>query len=474
MGVRYGGAASGCAARASTPRFRANRRMSIRALCAGVGQLTGHPILMHTLTLRRMVACLALLPPMQAAGQSRDIERAAGEWIFQMDGDRQQQRVTLSADGDSLRGDVYGQRFAATLSGRRLVFRVGDFRWRAVLSGDSLTGWLGIDPDSSGWRAARIRTPATARRFEVKPQQYFRELRTGIAPILRLYAGDTVHTTTVDAGGWGTGAFGDRKNKLSMGGNPLTGPFYVEGAVPGDVLIVKLHRVRLNRDWAFSGTSIIDDAMESGYAAGRRTSEFDNKWLLDTIAGTARLATPPAALASLRIPLRPFLGVVAVGPGDNVSPSSRESGAFGGNMEYAQLRDGTTLYLPVTELGAWLYLGDGHAAQGDGELTGDAMETAMDVTFSVDIARSKFWGAPRAESADHIMSIGIGGSLDQAMRRATSDLARWLEADYKLTSNEAAVLMGFGVIFDIPDLVPPQVGVSARLPKALLRDLTRR
>jgi amidase len=308
----------------------------------------------------------------------------------------------------------------------------------------------------------------------VQPQQYFRELRTGIAPIQRLYAGDTVHTTTVDAGGWGIGAFGDRKNKLSVGGNPLTGPFYVEGAVPGDVLVVKLHRVRLNRDWAFSGTSIIDDAMETSYAVGRRASEFDNKWLLDTIAGTARLATPPAALASLRIPLRPFLGVIAVGPGDNVMPSSRESGGFGGNMEYAQLREGTTLYLPVTELGAWLYLGDGHAAQGDGELTGDAMETSMDVTFSVDLLRSKFTGVPRAESADHIMSIGVGGSLDQAMRRATSDLARWLEADYKLTSNEVAVLMGFGVIYDIPDLVPPQVGVSARFPKALLREIARR
>jgi acetamidase/formamidase len=72
------------------------------------------------------------------------------------------------------------------------------------------------------------------------------------------------------------------------------------------------------------------------------------------------------------------------------------------------------------------------------------------------------------------MSIGVGGSLDQALRRATTDLARWLESDYKLTSNDVARLLGFGVIYDIPDLVPPQVGVSARLPKSLLMTLPKR
>ena len=423
-------------------------------------------------TVASMLSALAITPCAQA--QVRDAGRAAGEWVFQMDGDRQPQRVVLEARGDSLRGNVYGQRFAATLNGQRLAFRVGDFRWRGTLKGDSLNGWLGIDPDSSTWRAVRYRAPSTARRFEFAPNRYERELRVTPSPALRIYPGDTVHTTTVDAGGWGRGAFGARDNKMTTGGNPLTGPFVVEGVVPGDVLIIRLHRVRLNRDWAFSGTSLIDDAVEPSYAANVKRSEFDNKLTLDTVTGMARLTTPPPALAGLQIPLRPFLGVIAVAPGDGVAPGSRESGAFGGNMEYAQLREGTTLYLPVTELGAWLYLGDGHAAQGDGELTGDAMETSMDVTFSVDVARWKFASVPRAETADHIMSIGIGGSLDQAMRRATSDLARWLEADYALTSNEVAVLMGFGVIYDVPDLVPPQVGVSARLPTALLAGIARR
>jgi amidase len=399
--------------------------------------------------------------------------RAAGEWVFVMTGDQQPQRVILSADRDTLRGNVYGQNFAGTLTGSRLTFAVGDFRWRATLSGDTLRGWLGIGTDSSAWYATRFRPPASPRLYTFAPSTYQREFSASVPPVIRLFPGDTVHTNTVDAGGWGRGAYGARDNKLSRGGNPLTGPFYVEGAVPGDLLIVHLHRVRLNRGWAFSGTQIVDNAIETGYAAARKPQEIDNKWVLDTVAGTARLQSPPPSLEKLRIPLRPFLGVIAVAPGDGVVPGSRESGAFGGNMEYAQLREGTTLYLPVTELGAYLYLGDGHAAQGDGELTGDAMETSMDVTFSVDIARWKFLGIPRAETADHIMSIGTGGSLEQATQRATTDLARWLESDYKLTASEAALVLGFGVIYDVPDLVGTQVGVSARLPKSLLAPLRR-
>ena len=98
----------------------------------------------------------------------------------------------------------------------------------------------------------------------------------------------------------------------------------------------------------------------------------------------------------------------------------------------------------------------------------------MDVAFTVQVKRWGFASNARAESADHIMSIGVAGSLDEATRQATSDLARWLQSDYRLSASEAAIVMGFGVIYDIPDLVPPQVGVSARLPKSLLRRLSVR
>ncbi len=422
--------------------------------------------------LTRSILLAAMAAPVLVAAQAPTPARIAGDWIFQMAGDATPQRVALTADGDSLRGSVYGQAFAAALTAQRIRFAVGDFRWRGTVRGDTITGWLGIGTDSSAWSARRYRPPATARSFTLEPTSYARELSTSITPALRLYAGDTVRTTTVDAGGWGRGAYGDRINKLTRGGNPLTGPFYVEGALPGDVLVVKLLRVKLNRGWAFSGTSLMDNAIEPSYAAARKSADTDNTWTLDTLAGIARLTKPSALLRDLKIPLAPFLGVVAVAPGDGVVPSSRDSGLFGGNMEYAQLREGTTLYLPVTAQGAWLYLGDGHAAQGDGELTGDAMETSMDVAFTVDVQRYRFNNIPRAETDTHIMSLGVAGSLDQALRQATSDMARWLESAYKLSASDAALVMGFSMRFDIPDIVPPWVGVSARIPKSVLATLT--
>ncbi len=405
--------------------------------------------------------------------QQQDMSGAAGDWVFRMDGDASPQRVALTATGDSVRGQVYGQQLAGTLQGQRLTFRVGDYRWTATLRGDSLRGWLGIGADSSRWSAGRYRPRPVARAFSHVPTSYHRELATSVTPALRLYAGDTVRTTTVDAGGWGRGAFGQRTNKLTRGGNPLTGPFYVEGTIPGDVLVVRLLRVRLNRDWAFSGTALIDNAIEPGYAAARKPSDVGNQWALDTVANVARLKNPPPRLSGFSVPLRPFLGVVAVAPGDGVVPSSRDSGPYGGNMEYARLTDGATLYLPVTEEGAYLYLGDGHAAQGDGELTGDAMETSLDIEFTVGVQRGRYAGATRAESAEQLMSIGVAGSLDQALRQATSDLARWLEAEYGLTATEAALVMGFAVAYDIPDVVPPWVSVVARVPRAALAQLKR-
>jgi amidase len=403
--------------------------------------------------------------------------RLAGEWIFEMDGDAQPQRVTLTASGDSLRGQVYGQNFAASLKGTQLSFAVGDFRWRAAVRGDSLVGFLGIAPDSSRWFGVRDVRPAVPRSVRLEPAAWWRGISATATPALRIAAGDTVRTTTLDAGGWGRGAYGERANKLTMGGNPLTGPIYVEGALPGDVLIVTLHRVRLNRGWAFSGTWLMDNAIDVSYSTERKGTPPDapqnNQWLLDTLAGTARLDKPPAALANFTVPLTPFLGVIATAPGTESTPSSRESGAYGGNMENRYIREGATVMLPVRTRGAYLYLGDGHAAQGDGELTGDAMETSLDVTFSVDIKRWGFNDIVRVADNEQIMSVGVGGSLDEAMRRATSDMARWLERDYKLTSTEAALVMGFALRFDIPDVVPPGFGVTARLPKSALRQLSR-
>ena len=168
-----------------------------------------------------------------------------------------------------------------------------------------------------------------------------------------------------------------------------------------------------------------------------------------------------------------MLGCVGVAPPGRDVIRTGDSGVFGGNMDYNQIREGTTVYLPVFHDGALLFMGDGHAAQGDGELTGDALETSMEFEFTVDLISEKSIGAPRAENAEYLMAIGIGGSLDQALQRATTEMARWLEGDYKLNSTESAMILGFAVKYDVADLVGTQVSIVAKIPKAALAQLKR-
>jgi len=147
--------------------------------------------------------------------------------------------------------------------------------------------------------------------------------------------------------------------------------------------------------------------------------------------------------------------------------------SFGGNMDYNELREGATVYLTVNEPGALIFVGDGHAVQGDGELTGDALETSMDVEFSVDIVRGITIGGPRAENAEYLMSIGIAGDLQEALRVATADMARWLAGDYKLNSAELASMLGTALRYDVADLVGTQLSIVAKVPRAVLANLQR-
>jgi amidase len=165
---------------------------------------------------------------------------------------------------------------------------------------------------------------------------------------------------------------------------------------------------------------------------------------------------------------------VSVAPPGDWSIRTTDSGRFGGNMDYNQIKEGTTLYLPVNHPGALLFVGDGHATQGDGELTGDALETSMDIQFTVDVIPGKQFGHPLAENDTHLISIGIAGSLDQALQMATSGMMRWLERDYKLSPSESAMILGFAIQYDVADLVGTQVSIVAKLPKTALQKLENR
>jgi acetamidase/formamidase len=289
-----------------------------------------------------------------------------------------------------------------------------------------------------------------------------------IEPAMRISPGDTVRTWAVDAGG--TDSKGVRR---SLGGNPQTGPFYIEGAMPGDTLAVKFHRIRLNRDTAGSGNMIVPGALAAGYfRSAKLDDKFNAEWKLDRQSGYGMLAKPTERLKNFRVKLNPMLGCVAVAPPGNQAFRTGWPGSFGGTMDYNGLREGVTVYLPVNVPGALLFVGDGHAAQGDGELNGDALETSMDIEFTVTLTRGRSTRAPRMENEEWLMASGIANSLPEALQEATTELARWLERDYKLNANEAAIVLGTSIRYDIAEVVDPLVHIVAKVSKGVLAPLT--
>jgi len=364
-------------------------------------------------------------------------------------------------DGVALSGSLADKKTPITLTAR----------W----AGDSLVGRGVQGPDTIThlWFVAERARPASSpTRRTVHPSEFFRVLSATPQPLTHLWSGDTVRTETVDAGG--IDSSGKRR---SAGGNPLTGPFYIENTLPGDVLAIHLLRVRTNRATANSGATVDDNSVAPFYAAAVKSSDDSSAtWTIDAAAGVARIKTPSAKLRDYTVPLHPMLGSIGVAPGSLGRAEARSSGAegqWGGNLDYNRLGEGATVYLQIAQPGAYFYLGDGHAAQGDGELTGDALETSLDVEFSVEVIRSKQIVMPRAEDASYLMASGIGGSIDDAFRIATTRLAVWLEQDYALSRGEVALLLGSGIVYDIGEVVDQQPHVVAKFPKALLKSISR-
>jgi len=154
-------------------------------------------------------------------------------------------------------------------------------------------------------------------------------------------------------------------------------------------------------------------------------------------------------------------------PGDS-SIRATDSGRFGGNMDYNQIREGATIYLPVNHPGALLFLGDGHARQGEGEVAGTGLETSLDVEFSVELVKKKAIGWPHLETDTFVMVLGSARPLLEAFQHATSELQRWLTADYGLTERGAQTLLGQAAEYEIANVVDPNFTVVAKIRKAML------
>lgn len=380
-------------------------------------------------------------------------------------------RVDLKEDGAKLSGTLNELKLEGTIEGDRLhitALRPNGKEWGKLegqVRGDDITGTVKQGEEEFNWKAHReavIHAEPQTHHFE--PTAFQRVFSGGIAPVLHVNPGDTIATTTVDAGG--RDAKGVRR---SLGGNPETGPFYVEGAMPGDTLAIKFLRIRLNRDSAGSGDRIVPSAVEANYYRDAKFDDkFDSEWKLDRDASVGALSKPTERLKNFKVKLEPMLGCVGVAPPANQSFRAGWLGSWGGNMDYNGLREGVTVYLPVYQEGALLFVGDGHALEGDGELNGDALETSMDVEFTVNLIRGKSTQGPRFENEEYLMASGIAGSLPDALQEATTELARWLERDYKLSANESNVILGTSIRYDIAEVVDPQVHIVAKVRKSVL------
>ena len=393
------------------------------------------------------------------------------------------ERLTLNDDKGQLTGSVYRDENVAlkgSVNGAELQFSfkesdgtINDYKGK--LTGDNLAGqYISTDPSrgktEGEWSAHKVASrPGPAKTYEFVPATFYRQFSSTIAPVLHIWAGDTVHTTSVDAGGTD-----EHSVTRVLGGNPVTGPFYVEGAMPGDVLAITIKRLKLNRDWALSDMALVDRAMTLDYVQDNKPDWSDVRWHLDLAKGTATPEKPSDRLKNLAIPVRPMLGCVGVAPGfARAGLQTQDSGGFGGNMDVNLITEGTTIYLAVNQPGALLYVGDGHALQGDGELNGNALETSMDITFSVDVLRETKIGTPRLENNDYVMAIGFAGSLDGAFREATSELGSWIKKDYKLSPSDVAGLLGTSVQYNVAEVADRNVGVVAKMPKRVLSQVAK-
>ncbi|NTG50509.1 acetamidase [Agrobacterium rhizogenes] len=283
-----------------------------------------------------------------------------------------------------------------------------------------------------------------------------------LSPALRIADGDTVITETIDAAGY------DKDEvRQAPGPNPMNGPIFVEGAEPGDSLKVEILGMVPTRDTGFTRSVVAGNVVDP---LDIRTLPAGDKaiWQIDREALTTRLSEPVAGLEAFVLPLSPMIGCFGVAPSLGQAISTATSGEFGGNMDYRLLGPGTTIWFPVSAPGALFFLGDCHAVQGDGEIVGTGIETTFEVTVRLSVEKKKTIVWPRGETADDIFTIGNARPLDQALQHATSEMLRWLEADYGLDKTAASHLLGQVVRYDVGNVFDPAYTMACRVSKSWL------
>jgi acetamidase/formamidase len=305
---------------------------------------------------------------------------------------------------------------------------------------------------------------AAAETHRFNPTQYHNTFSFAHQPVLRIKPGDRVITRTIDARG-----FDAQEKKVGERPNPQTGPFFVEGAEAGDMLVVSIEKIEPNRGTGWSSSVLAPYTADPAFLRfeGEREQTTET-WEIDQIKKVARMNAPSVRPAGIEVPLRPMLGCVGVAPPLKQAVPTSTPDTFGGNMDYNGLVAGVKLMLPVSEPGALLFVGDGHAAQGDGEVLGNAVETSMDVEFTVDLIKGKKISCPRMETSEHIMVLGSARPLLQALQHATTELQSWLMEEHGFNERGASLLLGMALEYDVANVVDPHFTVVAKIKKSYL------
>ena len=293
------------------------------------------------------------------------------------------------------------------------------------------------------------------------PERYYRAMGP-YEPVLKIADGDTVVTTSVCAGGMDATA-----ERITPGGNPMTGPFYIDGAEPGDTLEVRLDRVRPNRRFGHSGSVVAPNVVDPEFVShlpARQVAEWD----VDVESWSAKLVKPETALGQIGLPLDPMIGCLGVAPARGEAISTATSAHHGGNMDYRGYVEGVTALFPVFVEGGLFFIGDGHALQGDGEIVGSGIEISMDLEFTVRVRKGYRSRWPRIENDDELIALGNARPLDQALQHATTELMRWLDDGYGLDYTASSTLLAQVIRYEIGNVFDPAYTVVAKIERKWL------
>jgi acetamidase/formamidase len=267
----------------------------------------------------------------------------------------------------------------------------------------------------------------------------------GAAPIARIKPGTILEVFTEDCFAGKVTSVNDLVSVVCNFPflNPQTGPFYIEGAEPGDTLAVHFVSIEPARDWAASTTVPLFGALTSTHTTATLQPPLPEMvwmWQLDRVNQTCFFEARESDVR-IELPMDPMHGTVGVAPANLEVRSALVPDAHGGNLDTPEMRAGVTCYLGVNVEGAMFSLGDGHARQGEGETCGVAVECAMNSVVVVDLVKGSPTPWPRLESDTHIMSAGSARPLEDAFRIAQLDLLQWVVADYGLTQMDAYQLL---------------------------------